>query len=67
MSRNPSHQFSIKAACVGIAIGATLALLFAATGNPGLIGVGAAIGTSIAITLDQCLEQSSEEQNDEGD
>jgi len=54
---HPNHQFSIKAACVGIAIGATLALLFAATGNPGLIGVGAAIGTSIAITLDQCREQ----------
>ena len=32
---------------VGVVIGAALALAFARTGNPGLIGVGAIIGVAI--------------------
>jgi hypothetical protein len=36
---------------VGVVIGAAISLLFAVTGNPGLIGVGAAIGASIAAAL----------------
>jgi hypothetical protein len=36
---------------VGFAIGAILSILFVKMGSPGLIGVGAAIGMSISISL----------------
>ena len=52
MSTN-SHQISFKATCIGVLAGAAIALLFALTGNPGLIGVGAAIGASIAAVLNE--------------
>jgi uncharacterized membrane protein YccC len=38
---------------VGVVIGAALALFFAKTGNPGLIGVGAIIGMAIGEGLNQ--------------
>jgi hypothetical protein len=37
----------------GIIVGAIIALLFAITGNHGLIGVGAAIGMSLALSLNE--------------
>jgi hypothetical protein len=41
---------------VGFAIGAILSILFVKMGSPGLIGVGAAIGMSISISLNARLE-----------
>ena len=38
---------------IGVVIGAALALAFAKTGNPGLIGVGAIIGMAIGEGLNQ--------------
>ncbi len=37
----------------GMVIGAVLALIFAKTGNPGLIGVGAALGLVIGKSLNR--------------
>ena len=47
MTRNTNHPMSMKATLIGLAFGAAVSILFAATGNPGLIGVGAAIVTPI--------------------
>jgi len=52
MSAN-TNQVSTRATLIGIILGAAISLLFAATGNPGLIGVGAAIGMSITIALNE--------------
>ena len=41
----------------GIVSGAALALIFAATGNPGLIGVGAILGFSIGSSLSKRFKQ----------
>ena len=57
MSRNTNHQLSAKVTFVGIVIGATLAILFAKMGSPGLIGVGAVIGMSIASALGRRVDQ----------
>jgi hypothetical protein len=38
---------------IGLAMGAIISILFAATGNPGLMGVGAAIGASLAVALNE--------------
>ena len=48
-----SDQISFKATCIGILAGVVISLLFAVTGNRGLIGVGAAIGASIAAALNE--------------
>lgn len=52
MSAN-SDQVSFKATGIGVLVGTAISLLFAVTGNPGLIGVGAAIGASIAAALNE--------------
>jgi hypothetical protein len=38
---------------IGIAIGALVALIFAKTGNPGLIGVGAVLGLMLGTALNR--------------
>jgi len=38
---------------VGVVIGAVLALFFAKTGSPGLVGVGAIIGMAVGEGLDR--------------
>lgn len=45
--RKPNYMW------VGVVIGAVLALFFARTGNPGLIGVGAIIGMAIGEGLNR--------------
>ncbi len=45
--RKPNYMW------VGVVIGAALALAFAKTGNPGLIGVGAIIGMAIGEGLNR--------------
>ena len=57
MSRNTNHQLSAKVIFVGIAIGASISILFAVMGSPGLIGVGAVIGMSIASALGRRVDQ----------
>jgi hypothetical protein len=52
MSAN-SDQISLQATFIGLLAGAVISLLFFATGNPGLIGVGAAIGASLAAVLNE--------------
>ncbi len=51
MSARPDQPISLKATCIGLLVGAAIAILFAATGRPGLMGVGAAIGASLAAAL----------------
>ncbi len=55
MSEKPKDQTLSKPnyMWVGVVIGAALALFFAKTGNPGLIGVGAIIGMAIGEGLNQ--------------
>jgi hypothetical protein len=45
--RKPNYMW------VGVVIGAALALAFAKTGNPGLIGVGVIIGMAIGEELNR--------------
>jgi hypothetical protein len=52
MSEN-SDRISYQATCIGLLAGAVISLLFLVTGNPGLIGVGAAIGASLAAVLNE--------------
>jgi uncharacterized membrane protein YgaE (UPF0421/DUF939 family) len=47
--KESSHE--IRNWIIGMIIGIALSLAFTLTGNPGLIGVGAAIGTGLAIAL----------------
>ena len=42
---------------IGVVFGAALALIFAVTGNPGLIGVGAVLGFSIGNGLSKRFQQ----------
>ena len=53
MSEKRKDQTLRKPNWVGVVIGAALALAFAKTGNPGLIGVGAIIGMAIGEGLNQ--------------
>jgi hypothetical protein len=46
-----SDRISLKAIFIGLLAGAVISVLFLVTGNPGLIGVGAAIGASLAAVL----------------
>lgn len=55
MTRNQEKRSpSITSIGVGIAIGALISILFVATGHPGLIGVGAAIGAGFGQALNEC-------------
>jgi hypothetical protein len=53
MSEKHKDQTLGKTNLVGVVIGAALALIFAKTGNPGLIGVGAIIGMAIGKGLNR--------------
>ncbi len=55
MNQNSSSQTSNEAiyTVIGVVIGAVLALISAKTGNPGLIGVGAALGLLIGKSLNR--------------
>jgi hypothetical protein len=53
MSEKHKDQTLRKPNWVGVVIGAVLALFFAKTGNPGLIGVGAIVGMAIGEGLDR--------------
>jgi hypothetical protein len=46
-----NEPFSARAALIGMLFGAVFALAFVAIGRPGLIGVGAALGMSISLSL----------------
>jgi hypothetical protein len=48
-----SDRISLKAIFIGLLAGAVISLLFLVTGNPGLIGAGAAIGASLAAVLNE--------------
>jgi hypothetical protein len=52
MTKNGDRQFSTRAAAFGIILGLSLSLAFALI-NPGLIGVGPAIGITMAIALNE--------------
>ena len=53
MSEKHQDQALKKPNRVGVVIGAALALAFAKTGSPGLIGVGAIIGMAIGEGLNR--------------
>ena len=55
MAQNSSSPSASKTiyTVIGIAIGALVALIFAKTGNPGLIGVGAALGLLLGTGLNR--------------
>lgn len=50
-------RISSRATLAGIAIGAIVSFLFLINGHPGLIGVGAAIGGSMAVVLNEAAER----------
>jgi hypothetical protein len=60
MHQNSSSQTSNEAiyTVIGVVIGAVLALGFAKTGNPGLIGVGAVLGVAIGKALNRRYNQN---------
>jgi hypothetical protein len=55
VTQNSSSQVSNKLVytIIGVLIGAVVALVFAKTGNPGLIGVGAVLGMLLGKVLDR--------------
>ena len=59
MTQNSSSPVTSKPFCtiIGALIGALLALAFAKTGNPGLIGVGAAFGLLLGQGLNQRFKE----------
>ena len=60
MTQNSNSLIHSKPVCtiVGALIGALLALAFAKSGNPGLIGVGAVLGVSIGNALYRRFSES---------
>lgn len=63
MNRNSSSLSSNEAiyTVIGMVIGAILALIFAKTGSPGLIGVGAVLGLGIGKSLNRRYNKNGQE------
>lgn len=63
MNRNSSSLSSNEAifTVIGMVIGAILALIFAKTGSPGLIGVGAVLGLGIGKSLNWRYNKNGQE------
>jgi hypothetical protein len=63
MNQNSSSLTSNEAiyTVIGMVIGAILALIFAKTGSPGLIGVGAVLGLGIGKSLNWRYNKNGQE------
>ena len=63
MNQNSSSLTSNEAiyTIIGLVTGAVLALIFAKTGNPGLMGVGAALGLLIGKSLSGRSKKNDQE------